>query len=231
MSALMCPDRHNVVSHFDRIAPVYDHLNSIISWRRDKRWRSDLARWMNPRSGQIFLDISAGTGDMENALKAICPRVEVIGIDPSIPMLELYRKKVNSAKLTKGVAESLPLQSESVDGVICTFGIRNFQDRLLGFKEIHRVLKPGSFWGFLEMSTPHGFIFPHVYSLYFKRIVPLIGRALSSDPHAYQYLRDSVYQFPGLDELEEENARAGFTMKDYRLILRGAVILAIFQKE
>jgi len=203
-----------VVSLFDHIAPVYDRLNGIISWGRDKRWRRELARHMDLKAGQVVLDISAGTGDMEPALKGVCPELEVIGLDPSRPMVSLYREKQPNAEIALGTVEKIPY----------------FKDRSTGFKEVNRVLEPGGLWGFLEMSAPNGILFPLIYALYFKHLVPLIGAALSPSPGAYRYLRDSVYAFPEYDLMVEEHYRAGFGPVYYRPILRGAVGLYIFKK-
>lgn len=227
----MCPDHRTVVPLFDQIAPVYDLLNRVISWGRDQKWRRDLARHMDLNPGQRVLDVSAGTGDMEPALKAICSRIDVIGIDPSRPMADLYRTKVPTAVLTQGIAEFLPIKDQSMDRAVCTFGLRNFQNRSPGYREIYRILKPGGLWGFLEMSAPSGTIFPQVYGFYFKRVVPLIGQAFSPKPGAYEYLRDSVYAFPNIEGLEVEHREAGFSLVHHKLILRGAVILAIFKKQ
>ena len=219
-----------VVSLFDRIAPVYDRLNRIISWGRDQRWRRDLARCLDLKAGQVILDISAGTGDMEPALKGICPELEVIGLDPSRPMVSLYREKQPNAEIALGTVEKIPFRDASFARAVCTFGLRNFKDRSTGFKEVNRVLEPGGLWGFLEMSAPNGTLFPIIYALYFKHLVPLIGAALSPSPGAYRYLRDSVYAFPEYDLMVEEHYRAGFGPVYYRPILRGAVGLYIFKK-
>lgn len=216
---------------FDRIAPNYDLLNRIISWGQDQAWRRNLAEKMDLQSGQVVLDISAGTGDMEDALKKACPSVRVMGLDPSRLMLSLYRKKFTQSNLLQNCAESIPIKDESVLRIVCAFGIRNFQNRLRAFEEIHRVLKPGGLWGFVEMSAPNGALFSLFYSLYFKRIVPLIGRLISHDPGAYNYLPRSVYEFPNLPTITEEHHQSGFSLVHYKPILQGAVGIYIFQRE
>lgn len=221
----------DVVEYFDRIAPAYDRLNRIISWGQDQRWRNEIARRLNPRPDQIVLDISAGTGDMEFALKRACPEVEVIGLDPSLQMIHLYREKVPTANLALGIVEGLPLQDETVASAVCTFGVRNFQYRDVAFREIHRVLQSGGLWGFLEISAPAGVIFPFIYSIYFKRIVPFIGRVLSPSRFAYTYLQESAYDFPEYEQLLEEHRQAGFELYDYHHFLSGAVSLYVFQKQ
>ncbi len=227
----MKTDREQVVDHFNNIAPAYDRLNRIISWGQDQKWRFDLARRMSPKPSQMILDISAGTGDMEPAIKAACSSVRVVGLDPSPSMTGAYRQKMPDSVVTLGVAEKLPFRAGMVDGAVCTFGVRNFMDRATAFAEIYRVLKPGGFWGFLEMSPPGGVIFPIIYGLYFKRVVPLLGALFSSRAGAYRYLRDSVYQFPGRQGMTAEHQTAGFTLHYYRAILNGAVGLYIFQKK
>jgi demethylmenaquinone methyltransferase/2-methoxy-6-polyprenyl-1,4-benzoquinol methylase len=221
----------DVVEYFDRIAPAYDRLNRIISWGQDQRWRNEIARRLNPRPKQIILDISAGTGDMEFALKKACSEVEVIGLDPSRQLIFLYSQKVPTAKLALGVVEAIPLQDESVASAVCTFGVRNFQYRDAAFGEIRRVLQPGGLWGFLEISAPAGLVFPFIYSIYFKRIVPFLGMVLSPSRLAYTYLQESAYAFPEYNQLVEEHRKAGFELCDYRPFLSGAVSLFVFQKQ
>ncbi len=226
----MSPETHKVVHLFDHIAPVYDTLNRIISWGRDQTWRRNLAERMDLEPDQHILDISAGTGDMEAALKSICQTVYVTGLDPSRHMLDLYRAKIATASLTQGIAESIPMPNETVARVVCAFGLRNFQNREAAFKEIYRVLKPGGLWGFLEMSAPSGAIFSRMYGFYFKQIVPLIGKIISPLPYAYRYLRDSVYQFPDVAVMTSEHQQFGFSLVQYQPILHGAVGLYIFKK-
>jgi len=220
----------SVVALFDRIAPVYDRLNRIISWGQDRRWRRELARRMELKSDQVVLDVSVGTGDMALALREVCSQVRVFGADPSLKMISRYRSKSAEAPVSLGVAELLPFRSETVSRVVCAFGLRNFVDRAAAFAEIHRILKPGGLWGFLEMSAPTGRLFPILYDFYFKRLVPLIGAAISLRPYAYQYLRDSVYVFPGFKGMREEHLQAGFKLIFYRPILRAAVGLYVFEK-
>ncbi|HEX7343004.1 MAG TPA: ubiquinone/menaquinone biosynthesis methyltransferase [bacterium] len=226
----MAPDRVEVVDLFNRIAPVYDFLNRVISWGQDQRWRRELAGRMQLESGQMALDIAVGTGDMALTLKAACPDITILGLDPSPIMMAGYRRKAKSAPLSLGVAERLPLADESVDRAVCAFGVRNFFDRPAAWTEIRRILKPGGLWGFLEMSAPMGRLFPKIYAFYFKRLVPLIGATFSLTPFAYRYLRDSVYVFPGYDAMKAEHEAAGFRLQFYRPILRGAVGLYVFQK-
>ena len=226
----MASDKVEVVDLFNRIAPVYDFLNRVISWGQDQRWRRELAGRMQLERRQTTLDISTGTGDLALALKAACPEITILGLDPSPLMVARYRRKLIGAPLALGVAEKLPLADHSVDRAVCAFGVRNFFNRPAAFGEILRVLKPGGLWGFLEMSAPTGKLFPKIYAFYFKRLVPLIGAAFSLSPYAYRYLRDSVYIFPGFKEMKAEHQAAGFHLKHHRPILRGAVSLYVFQK-
>ena len=130
----MPPKTGSVVALFDAIAPAYDWLNRIISWGNDQKWRRNLSQRIDLKPGQIVLDISAGTGDMDAALRDVCPRIQVIGLDPSLPMLKLYRSKVPGGDLTLGLAESISLKSASLSRAVCAFGVRNFMDRSRAFK-------------------------------------------------------------------------------------------------
>lgn len=224
-------DKHDsVVELFDRIAPVYDRLNRIISWGQAQRWRRELVEKTAPGSNEIVLDVSVGTGDLALAVEKFRPGVRVVGADPSKKMVSIYRRKSPTAQVSLSMVEFLPFKSETISHVVCAFGIRNFVDRVAAFAEIHRVLKPGGLWGFLEMSAPRGHFFSALYGFYFKRLVPLIGAVFSFHPYAYKYLRDSVYVFPDLDGMKTEHERAGFYLQHYRPILRGAVGLYLFRK-
>jgi ubiquinone/menaquinone biosynthesis methyltransferase len=220
-----------VIALFDRIAPVYDRLNHTISWGLDQRWRKEIARWLDLAPGQTVLDIAAGTGDMERALKSVCPQIRVIGLDPAPRMLERYREKFPRSEVARATAETLPLKDNSISRAVCSFGVRNFASRRQGLGEIHRILTPGGLWGFLEMAAPGGTVFPIVYALYFKRIMPLLGALQSPSPNAYRYLRDSVYAFPGAEKMIEEHREIGFQPVRFTPILRGAVCLYVFKKE
>jgi demethylmenaquinone methyltransferase/2-methoxy-6-polyprenyl-1,4-benzoquinol methylase len=196
----------------------------------DDSWRQDLIRRMEIKPGQVVLDISTGTGDIAIAASKICPQCQVVGLDPASNMVALFRKKAPEATMTLGEAEHLPFDNESVDRALCSFGLRNFHNRPSGYAEIHRVLKPGGLWGLLEMTAPKGRIFPIIYGFYFKHLVPLLGTIISLYPGAYQYLRDSVYAFPGYETLKSEHETAGFSLLHYRAIMKGAVGLYVFRK-
>lgn len=219
-----------VVDLFDSIAPVYDRLNHIISWGNDQRWRRMMAAKMDLHPGQIVLDVAAGTGDMEKAVRIVCPQSVTIGLDPARHMLAFHRRKLPSSAVVQATAERFPLRGYSIPRMVCAFGVRNFKDRRKALQEIYRVLEPGGLWGFLEMSAPQGGLFSLFYALYFKRLMPLIGALISFRPEAYRYLRDSVYAFPGYKEMLSDHQEIGFSLYHYHPILHGAVGLYIFKK-
>jgi len=211
--------RQQVAAMFDRIAPRYDLLNRILSAGIDTRWRrravemlgSELADPANAR----ILDIATGTADLAIvAAKRLSPAA-VVGVDPSTGMLELGREKVAERELeevitlAEAASESLPFDSDSFDGALVAFGVRNFEDRLGGLREIARVLKPGAPLVVLEFSQPHGLIAP-AFSFYFQRVLPRIGGLISGDPGAYTYLHDSVQVFPEGEAFLEELETCGF---------------------
>ncbi len=221
----------SVVGHFERIAPVYDFLNRVISLGQDQRWRRELAQRLQLQPDFRVLDVSTGTGDQALAAHSVCPAATVVGLDPSPRMIAGYRRKNPSALLVLGKAEMLPFADGSFDRATCSFGVRNFSSRQGGLQEISRILKPGGLWGFLEMSAPTGTIFPAVYAFYFKILVPLMGALFSLQPQAYRYLRDSVYVFPGFSGMKSEHEKTGFLLAYYKPILKGAVGLYVFQKK
>jgi demethylmenaquinone methyltransferase/2-methoxy-6-polyprenyl-1,4-benzoquinol methylase len=222
--------KSSVIPLFQNIAPVYDRLNRLISGGMDRSWRRELIRRMDIQPGQVVLDVSTGTGDVAIEASKICPGCRVVGLDPAPKMVALFRRKSPSAVVTLGTAENLPFRDGSVDHVTCAFGLRNFSNRVVGYAQIRRVLKPGGLWGFLEMTAPQGRIFPLIYGFYFKRLVPLVGTVISLYPGAYHYLRDSVYAFPGYEAMKAEHETSGFSLVYYRAIMRGAVGLFVFRK-
>lgn len=186
---------------FDNISHRYDFLNHFLSLGIDRGWRDKAVKFMIPLKPKLILDVATGTGDF--ALQALQLNPEkIIGVDISEGMLGVGRKKVQEkhldhlVELRSGDSENLPFGENKFDAVTVAFGVRNFENLEQGLREMFRVLKPGGMAVVLEFSRPRRFPFKQLYSLYFKFILPKIGRIVSSDKAAYTYLPESVEAFP-----------------------------------
>jgi demethylmenaquinone methyltransferase/2-methoxy-6-polyprenyl-1,4-benzoquinol methylase len=201
---------------FSAIAPKYDLLNRMLSLGVDRRWRRSAVSRLRCGNGGMILDIATGTGDMALAAAAVTDgSVRIIGVDFCGEMVEIAATKITASVHRERVGlciascEALPFSNNTFDSVTIAFGIRNVVDRVLGLREILRVLRPGGKLVVLEFSTPRSRLFNTVYRFYFSRILPAIG-GLFSDPGAYRYLPDSVSTFPDGERFAEMMTRAGF---------------------
>ena len=179
---------------FARIAPWYDFLNHLLTLGIDRRWRRRVAAGLELPPGARVLDVACGTGDL--SLLVAEGGYRVMGADFCMPMLELCRRKAPRVPVLQADALRLPLADEAVDAVTVAFGVRNFEDPHAGLAEIGRVLKAGGTLAVLEFGVPAPPVLRHAYLLYFRRVLPLLGRLVSRDPFAYRYLSDSVMHFP-----------------------------------
>lgn len=210
------PSAAQVESMFDSISGRYDLLNHVLSMGTDRRWRRRAVDLVGKHvmPGTI-LDVATGTGDL--AIEAMRLRPEkVTGIDLSTGMLEEGRRKIERIglgeriELLKGDAAHLEFADGTFDAAMSAFGVRNFEDTLKGLKEMCRVLRQGGMIMVLEFSRPSWFPFKQLYGLYFKRILPRIGRRVSGDPDAYAYLPQSVMSFPDNEKFLDLLTAAGF---------------------
>lgn len=180
---------------FGRIAHRYDLLNRVLSLGQDVRWRRLVARRVAAVRPERVLDVCSGTGDIALGLR---PGPTIIGADFSLPMLALARAKAverrRELQLTAADALALPMADESVDVVTVSFGVRNFEDLERGLGELIRVLRPGGMLLVLEFSHPRGLLGPFL-AWWVRNVPPRVGRVISGDPEAYQYLPASVGGF------------------------------------
>jgi demethylmenaquinone methyltransferase/2-methoxy-6-polyprenyl-1,4-benzoquinol methylase len=205
---------------FDRIAPVYDVMNRVMTAGLDRRWRRETVReTVSP--GDRVLDAACGTGDL--AIEAARAGARVVGLDFSAAMLERARRKAPRLEWVQGDLLALPYGEGEFDAATVGFGIRNVADLEAGLRELRRVVRPGGRVGILEITRPRGAL-RVFYSLWFDRVVPLLGRVLPGG-EAYTYLPASVRRFPGPEELAAALRGAGFEDVRYRLFAGGIVAL------
>jgi demethylmenaquinone methyltransferase / 2-methoxy-6-polyprenyl-1,4-benzoquinol methylase len=212
---------------FDRIAPVYDAMNRVMTAGLDRRWRRITLDCVAVKPGERVLDACCGTGDL--AIGARARGAHVTGLDFSERMLERARTKGPQIEWVQGDALALPFEDASFDAATVGFGIRNVADLERGLRELRRVLRPGGRLGILEITTPRGALAPF-YRLWFDRVVPLLGKALPGGD-AYTYLPASVRRFPDPDALARLLEQSGFTAVRYRLFAGGIVALHSMEAE
>jgi demethylmenaquinone methyltransferase/2-methoxy-6-polyprenyl-1,4-benzoquinol methylase len=205
---------------FDRIAPVYDVMNRVMTAGLDRRWRAATAEAV-VSPGDRVLDACCGTGDLALA----CARIggKVTGLDFSERMLERARRKAPRLEWVRGDLLSLPFEDASFEAATIGFGIRNVEDVELALRELRRVLTPGGRLGILEITRPRGLLAPF-YRVWFDGVVPLLGKVLPGGS-AYTYLPASVRRFARPDELAGLVHEAGFGDVGYRLFAGGIVAL------
>lgn len=205
---------------FDRIAPVYDSMNRLMTAGLDRRWRRETAAAV-VRPGDRVLDVCCGTGDL--ALEAVRAGGRVTGIDFSAPMLERALQKSAEVEWLEGDALSLPFSEGSFDAVTIGFGLRNLANVERGLEELRRVLRPGGRLAILEITRPRGLIAPF-YRFWFDGVIPLAGKVLPGGS-AYSYLPASVRRFPAPEGLAKLLDEAGFGEIRWRLFAGGIVAL------
>jgi demethylmenaquinone methyltransferase/2-methoxy-6-polyprenyl-1,4-benzoquinol methylase len=218
-SGTLAPE--GVRTMFDRIAPVYDVMNHVMTAGLDRRWRRLTAESV-VRPGDRVLDACCGTGDL--AIAGVHAGAgSVVGLDFSPRMIERARRKSNAVAWVEGDALSLPFEDDTFDAATVGFGIRNVADLAGALGELARVLVTGGRVALLEITQPTGALAPF-YRMWFERVVPVLGRALPGGA-AYAYLPASVRRFPGKDDLVGVIEAAGFRDVAYRTFAGGIVAL------
>lgn len=208
---------------FDRIAPVYDAMNRVMTMGLDLRWRR-LAAQAVVHDGDRVLDAACGTGDLALADRR-AGAARVTGLDFSEPMLARARRKAPELEWVQGDMLALPFADATFDAATVGFGVRNVADLSLAFRELRRVLRAGGRVAILEITQPRGFLRPF-YSLWFDRLVPLLGRLLPGGD-AYTYLPASVKRFPGAEDLADMMRESGFGEVRFRLLAGSIVALHV----
>jgi demethylmenaquinone methyltransferase / 2-methoxy-6-polyprenyl-1,4-benzoquinol methylase len=219
-----------VRSMFDRIAGVYDVMNTAMTAGLHHRWRERAADRAELEPGEMALDVCCGTGDLALALAERVGRYgRVIGSDFSEPMLDLAREKargrgVDQVRFEWADALALPYDEESFDAVTVGFGVRNLADLEHGVLEMARVLRPGGRLVILEITQPQRPPLSTFFALWFDRLVPMLG-TLAGDREAYTYLPESVKRFPPPEGLAAVMARVGLERIRYTVLAGGIIAI------
>ena len=198
----------------------FDNLPSTIDYRQNPA----------PR----ILDIACGTGDLSFELLKHIPNARITGIDLAKPMLDIFQQKINSRNvpitISEGDVEALAFADNTFDVVTIGFATRNFSRLNIAFKEIARVLKPGGIFVNLELSKPRGVPMKHLYAFYSKQILPIIGKIVSKNSEAYNYLPDSIQRFPEREEIMKIFLEAGFSQAEWQDLSAGIVTMHVGKK-
>jgi demethylmenaquinone methyltransferase/2-methoxy-6-polyprenyl-1,4-benzoquinol methylase len=218
---------------FDRIAGLYDRMNSVMTAGLHHQWRRRAADLAELAPGGRALDVATGTGDLALELaNRVGSGGEVVGVDFSERMLELARAKAAGARVRfeSGNALALDYPDGAFDAATVGFGARNFSDLEQGLREMTRVVRPGGRVVILEITTPRRPPLSTFFELWFDRVVPALGR-IAGDSQAYSYLPSSVRRFPAPEELAATMARCGLGAIRYVLTAGGIIAIHVGEVE
>jgi demethylmenaquinone methyltransferase/2-methoxy-6-polyprenyl-1,4-benzoquinol methylase len=223
-------DEAEVRTMFDRIAPTYDRLNTLLSVGSDGRWRRAAVRATGVTPGDRVIDVACGSGKLAAELAtAVGPTGRVLGVDLSPGMIELARRTQSGSpqlEFVVGNALALPVADDSFDAATIAFGLRNLADYEAGFRELARVVRPSGRVVCLELSIPRPAWWGRLFHGAFRRVSPLVGRAVGLRD-AYQYLPASLDGFPDADRLARTMRAAGLVDVRYRRYGLGSVVLHV----
>jgi demethylmenaquinone methyltransferase / 2-methoxy-6-polyprenyl-1,4-benzoquinol methylase len=224
---------------FAQIAPRYDTLNHLLSLNIDRYWRSKTLRQLDLKPGDPALDVCTGTGDLALSISAKLGRTTpVVGTDFCGEMLDIARAKQTKRLpaheqlvFLEADTQQLPLPNDYFQCVTVAFGLRNVTNTMRGLKEMLRVTRPGGQIAVLEFSKPTAFGLKQLYNSYFKFVLPRVGQAMAkNDRAAYEYLPQSVQEFPSGKELAEVMTKAGCVDVTWQPMTLGVVTLYIGRK-
>lgn len=204
--------KEQVATMFNNVAGTYDFLNHFFSLGIDKLWRRTLVKQLAKSNPKTILDVATGTADLAIAELKLNPE-KIIGVDISEKMLAVGKEKTkqySNIELQLADGENLPFETNTFDAVTIAFGIRNFENAIVGLQEMHRVLKGGGKVFVLEFSKPNNWLIKKLYYFYFCNVLPFFGKLISKDERAYSYLPESVRIFPDGKKFVELLQYAGY---------------------
>lgn len=230
-----------VEAMFDNIAPAYDFMNTAMSLGMHRSWLRKALKALEPvkSDGTLsIVDLATGTGDVAFRLAEMFPGGAITGVDLSSGMLRIARRKLEEAhpelkdriRFEQGDCLALRHADESFDILTIAYGVRNFENLEKGFREFHRVLRPGGKCMILELSRPENRLIRPGYDLYTRTLVPLAGRIVSKDSRAYTYLPASIAAMPPRREVAEMLKKVGFGKVSYKTLWPGVVTYYIAEK-
>ena len=232
--------QEKIVNMFDDIASTYDVTNRVLSMGIDIKWRRTACEKayeiLNNKELEQITDVACGTGDLllfwkEYADKKGVDVQNYVGVDPSVGMLEVARKKIDFAQFKEGKAQELPVEDASTELISISYGIRNVVDRVEALQEFYRALKPKGIVVILEFTKQEREgIFDKVVDFGMKKVLPRVGGLISKNYEAYKYLPDSIEGFLTTEMLEKELVEAGFEMRYTKSFTMGISTLLIAQK-
>ena len=208
--------KEEVQQMFDNIAPTYDKLNHILSLSIDKMWRRRVVRKVRRMKPEKIMDLATGTGDLAIKMAKAMPKAKIMGVDLSEKMLAVAAEKVrrkgldDHIALYQGDAENLDVTDGVLDVVTVAFGVRNFGNLEQGLSEIMRSLRSGGHIVVLEFSTPRNWLVRKCYQFYSNHVMKPVGGMVSKDRKAYDYLPDSIVEFPDRERFLDIMQRTGF---------------------
>ena len=221
---------------FNNIAPTYDRLNHIFSFSIDRLWRGRVVRLVRRMKPQRIMDLATGTGDLAIKMAKRIPKAHIMGVDLSENMLAVAADKVrrkgldDHIALYQGEAERLDVGDDVLDVVTIAFGVRNFGDIDGSLREIARALQKGGHLVILEFSTPRNPLVRHLYRLYSNHVMKPVGGIVSKDRKAYDYLPDSIEEFPDPERFLDIMRHAGFEQCRRKSLSMGIAQIYIAQK-
>ncbi len=225
------PEGTQINRMFAGIAGRYDRANHILSGGCDVYWRRRLVRRVVAEEPRVVVDLATGSGDVAFALaRALGPAVRITGMDFCEPMLEQARAKQSGSKelaavtFSHGDCMDLPLAGDSVDVATIAFGVRNFEDRSRGLRELLRILRPGGCLCILEFSQPGRWLRP-LYYAYLKTLLPRLAKGVTGNRDAYEYLVGSIETFPTCAAMAAELTAAGFSRVHAEALTFGTVAI------